>query len=484
LDSKITKENDLALKKTAYDSQCAKLLDSSKGMVLRYQQTGKKPDKAGADEKYSEIGFYSQPTSWKANKDKEDYRAFGTDEKSKDFPKIDRINIKSTGDIYSDAVNYQGIRANRMEISVGKGKTLGAKAKRGVLSIEAGDEIELKSDTKITLTVGKSSITIDDTGIYLATNKVTGPYSSAWETMLNLTPADGIMGGGSRVKFNAVNEVQLAEGYGGSFAAHLGVTRIGGLDIKLATENILEYGVTKLGLIADTVINGVILAAGIIAEGVAITADIDKQKNKLAAIIGLPSLKGAGVIVKSSVSMADKKMAGEWASLAGENDQPYKDSAGALSGAVSIAVQIASAIATVLSFTVPKWFEGQDKAAEKANLARSSINMALLATETGLSLAVVSAMVAQGAASVKGNAVSEDTFHLQFGGMIHNESYNNLSISTEQRNYKNPLAGFDLKGFKPMGKQPLIQMFTKLVKPVMLACQKAGVFNNKELENL
>ena len=485
-----TNNNTFVPQLAATDKQTAEnnKLQADKGLILRYQQTGK--NSPGPDEQYSEIGFYSKLTSWEPSVadnynetvmlDKDGKETTDEAKKDKQVPKIDRINIKSTGDIYSDAVNYQGIRANRMEISVGKDKNLGKKAKRGVLSLEAGDEIQITSDTKITLKVGKSSITIDDTGISMSTNKVTGPYGTAWETKLNLSPADGIMGGGTRIKFSAVNQAALEDSYGGSLSANMGITRIGGLDIKMETESMESYTRKFVGnLLSDLIPNITLLGLGIAAEA----KGRIKDEQEIANIFS-PSLQASGALAKTFASQQFS-----WGKGLGIKETGYNDNIGALQGAFMIAHLIISSTATILSFTVSKWKIVQDAQNEEAkaaaaNLARSSINLAMAIADATLSTVfggILTGYCAEKAVENGASPVHKSTVHLQAGGRLNEDTFTKKITIADEKEYKTPLAGYKLPGFN---KAPFLELVLKLSKPLMTYFQKAGYFDNKELENL
>ena len=273
----------------ASNTEKNKLLQDSQGMVLRYQQTGKKSP--GPDEKYSEIGFYHQPTSWKA-KTEDDYNEFETqtvDAKPVKFTKIDRINIQSTGDIHSDAQNHYRTQAKRFELLVdcdGPNYTkapeeyeredfaFGDKAGddpvlyAGDAHIRAKNRIVIKAGEEIQLQVGRSSIIISDKGINIVSRKTRSPIENSWDTKINLTPLDGINMFGHRVRMKAAKDFSLADSFGGELTSIMGITRLTSKDFKAQSTSLLGYGVTGLGTIANYLnIIPTMLAGAVIGTG-------------------------------------------------------------------------------------------------------------------------------------------------------------------------------------------------------------------------
>ncbi|MDR2500777.1 MAG: phage baseplate assembly protein V [Treponema sp.] len=269
------------------DPEKNKLLQENQGMVLRYQQTGKKADKAAEDEKYSEIGFYRQPTSWKPG-NPGDYQAFGAGE-SKDFPKIDRINIQSTGDIHSKAQNHYRTKAKRFELLVdcdgpnyakdpdeydredfafgdqaGDDSMLYA----GDAHIRAKNRIIIKAGEEIRLQVGRSSIIISDKGITIVSRKTRSPIENPWDTKVCVTPLGGIDMFGHRVQMKAAKDFSLADSFGGALTSYLGVTRIASKDFKAQATNLQGYFLTGGGTLTNYLnIVPTMLAGAVIGTG-------------------------------------------------------------------------------------------------------------------------------------------------------------------------------------------------------------------------
>jgi hypothetical protein len=246
-------------------------------MVFRYQQTGKKPEKVEAGEQYSEIGFYHEPTQWEPKSGAvADYA-----EKDGDFPKIDRINISSTGDLHESTANHHEVRAKRFELYVNCDKDPRNDEKpfgdqngddsflyAGDAHIRAGNRIVIKADEEIRLQVGRSAIVISDKGISIVSKKTKSNIATPWDTALSVTPLEGISMFGTHLKMVAAYDFLLAESFGGSLSSMLGVTRITSKDFKALSSTLVSYVVTGagvMGTIADVI--GSTLAGAVIGTG-------------------------------------------------------------------------------------------------------------------------------------------------------------------------------------------------------------------------
>jgi hypothetical protein len=243
------------------------------GEVFRYQKTGTNE----SDMKYSEIGFYNQETSWKKPST------------STTYPSVDRINIQSTGDIYSNAQNYHEIMAKRFELLVneeaGNHKTeeddamllagdMRVKAKNRI-TIEAGQEIEIK--------VGRSSIKISDKGIELRTGKgqaAPGP----WDTTIELDPRGGLSMFGQEVEIGSVFGYKLKDAFGSSIGGESGAIGISAGDINIET---IDRVVSILHLAAT--LSEMVWAVSAVSTSIG-GGDADKMGKALPALQGASSL--------------------------------------------------------------------------------------------------------------------------------------------------------------------------------------------------
>jgi hypothetical protein len=229
-----------------------KMLESGRGMVFRYRQTGKKPDKAEAGEQYSEIGFYHEQTAWKP-KTGSDYNTLDGE-----YPKIDRINIQSTGDIHSDAANHHMIKAKRLELLVNEEPEEHNKEEgedmllAGDMRIKTGNRITIEAGKEIELKVGRSSITISDSGIELTSSQghlTSGP----WDTTIELDARGGLSMFGPQVEIGSVFGFEVTDSFGSSIGSELGAVELSATDINLETVDLvmqtLHLGATATEMI-------------------------------------------------------------------------------------------------------------------------------------------------------------------------------------------------------------------------------------------
>ncbi|MDR3301904.1 MAG: hypothetical protein LBT01_05145 [Spirochaetaceae bacterium] len=226
----------------AYDDESAAMdtLIANQGEVFRYQKTGTN----SADKKYSEIGFYNERTRWN-----EDGGAAP--------PPIDRINIQSTGDIHSTAQNHHGMHAKRIELladcegidgenarAFGDGEGDDSRLYAGDAHIRAKNRLVLKAGQELRLQVGRSAIVISDDGITITSKKTQKNVAVPWDTVLNLTPRDGITMFGQNVNIGAAYNFSLRESAGGA------VSSLGGV-MRLCARDLLAESYCKVGYQAN-----------------------------------------------------------------------------------------------------------------------------------------------------------------------------------------------------------------------------------------
>jgi hypothetical protein len=285
-------------KKEQYDKQKgyfdaeAAALKAGEAMVLRYEQTGKTTPQDGQDERYSEIGFYSRPTLWRSTNDaykgvvpparKEnetdaDYSArlvtagypkssgAETDfdhivRATAFFPKIDRLNIQSSGDMRAAAKNYQLLKAKRFELLVNCPDTIhddkelskdelplgdnpgdDAILHAGDAHIRARNRVVIKAGKEILLQVGKTAVSIKDDGLKVISKLVNSNLTNAYDATFNMSGKSGISMAGRNVKINADLSLGMRDTYGGSFSSNLGVVSIGGREIKAGVYDAVKY---------------------------------------------------------------------------------------------------------------------------------------------------------------------------------------------------------------------------------------------------
>jgi hypothetical protein len=304
--------------KGGFQNEINKLKDDE-GMILRYQQSGKQ--NPSADERYSEIGFYRRKSQWTSGdtgykdiakplrQDGESDIDFSTRlvlggyprhpgeepdahicrvTTKTEFPRIDQINIQSTGDIRHGAKNFHEIKAKRLEILAGLesydhesypgadveysfgeisnnskynkileklpfGDSPGDDGNlyTGDMHLRAKNRIVLKAGDEIIIEVGRSSIVINDEGIALTTRKGRKKTVNLWDTKLLLSPQKGISLFGQNLQMEAVNIFEIKENYGGSIKSTSGILRIGGRDIKMVTYPTLKYLANHVSVITN-----------------------------------------------------------------------------------------------------------------------------------------------------------------------------------------------------------------------------------------
>jgi len=357
----------------AYDTTKTEVLDK-RGQVFRYRQTGKTEEEAGAGERYSEIGFYHEKTSWKPKSaDAEKY----ADTDAGGYPGVDRLRIKSTGDIREEAANWRLSKARRVEFLAGVEETDHTDANAlppldkpgddsrlnaGDFQVRAKNRIVLKAGEQIVIEVGRSSIIIDDKGISLTSRKTDSGIINSWDTVLNLTALKGIVGFGNHVFLQGGVDFVLSEGYGGIIQSCLGLLRINGVDIKAETTNALNY-------IPFGIINGV----DFLQNCVTLPAGDASAKWMANEMVG--SLLGLGPFIRLASP-------GISSGLAPAVPRSTDDSYGALVGVIQIIIVIMSILAPALEVLVP----------EGMNARRDGIYSALALAEYAALLAAFSSM--------------------------------------------------------------------------------------------
>jgi hypothetical protein len=220
--------------KESFDDE-KKLLEGEEGMVLRYRQTGKHDSSAkGVTDRYSEIGFYRRKTQWKAPN--EEYKDF-----TEAVPRIDQLNIQSTGDIHTKAKNHHLMKAKRFELLVdaenGKLLPLGdnpgddSGLHAGDVHIRAKNRVVIKAGKEIVLQVGKTVLKISDGGFNIVSKMINSNVSNPYDTTVNINNG-GISLFGFNVTINSVSSFGIADAFGGGIGSRLGIVSIGGREIK------------------------------------------------------------------------------------------------------------------------------------------------------------------------------------------------------------------------------------------------------------
>jgi hypothetical protein len=251
------------------------------GEVFRYKPTGKTAAGEG-DEPYSEIGFYQNPSVWEDTK-------------------IDRINIHSTGDIYTRAVNHQEIKGKRLAI-LADCKEGGKKEDdlsdldrhgddgtlyEGDLHIRAKKRIVIKAGESIYLEAGRSSVLIDDLGVRITSKKTQSNIENYYDSTIVISGALGIATYATNIDMHGIYGATMLDGMGGEIDTQSGIVRINGKDVRITAIPYYEYlskAMTTAALFIDNVASE---AAGWME------ADSDSDiVNKIPRLIG----KGSAVL--------------------------------------------------------------------------------------------------------------------------------------------------------------------------------------------
>jgi hypothetical protein len=253
-------------KKSTQDFQTDGMFqDDGRGEVFRYEQTGKtEPDEDDGSDRYSEIGFYHRKTQWETK----DNAYCDVEE---EFPRMDQLNIQSTGDIYTAAKNHHRVKAKRIEILSnlngtdfskdlkGENRPFGDKGPdesrlfRGDIHIRAKNRIVIKAGTEIRLEVGRSTVLIDDYGVKISARKTHARVPNDGDATLSVLPLNGIQGTGQHINFASQYHFSISEKMGSGLSGIAGIMRLGGKDIKLSTTSSIQYITAGIGALAATI---------------------------------------------------------------------------------------------------------------------------------------------------------------------------------------------------------------------------------------
>jgi hypothetical protein len=369
--------------------------DKMAGQFFRYKGPGDDKDKK---DKYSEIGFYHEATKWKAK-----------DAKANDpAPKIDTLRISSEGDINQKAANHNQIKAKRFELLVnceGSKKTDKESKAEFAFGDMGGDDTELyagdahiraknrviiKAEDEIRLEVGRSSIIINDTGVYIVSRKVRSNVSNSWDTTLNLTAADGMYMYAQEVNVQAGLALSLSERFGGSVSSKFGVVRIDGLDVRLATMTTANYS-------RKAVLNGIEFGASTALMGLGMGRN-NSNYGGLGSFGQTISNLGLSVGRFGLNFLSDTKL--------GNFD--IKDTPGIMITVWDITCLILKVVNMILEMSIPK------KTLREEPFARDGIYMGMWVVEYGLALTTVTTLAV---ASFKG-AIHESVIWLNSNSKI------------------------------------------------------------------
>jgi hypothetical protein len=293
----------------AFDGERA-ALENEEGMILRYQQTGKKaPSSEDVTDRYSEIGFYHRQTQWPSTdsqykgvppkrnageldsvysarlvtagfpKNTNESGKFDTSMRSDEliksgkpkesdaahiarvtaptvFPAIDQINIQSTGDIHTTAQNYQKFKAKRFELLVdaeedvlplGDNQGDDSVLHAGDAHIRAGNRVVIKAGDEIILQVGKTVLKISDGELNVISKLINSNVTNAYDATLSMSGEDGVSLAGLSVDISAINDFSIGDTLGGGIESELGIVSIGGREIKSEVYDSAQFKTLVIG---------------------------------------------------------------------------------------------------------------------------------------------------------------------------------------------------------------------------------------------
>jgi hypothetical protein len=172
------------------------------------------------------------------------------------FPRIDQINIQSTGDIHTTAQNHQQLKAKRFEILVGvddfehrnnekilPGDIPGddGTLHGGDVHIRAGNRIVIKAEDSIVLQVGRTSVEINDDGFSVRSRVTSTTLPNVYDAVLALSPRDGISITGQKVEITGQRSLSIGDGFGGSLETELGVMGIKAREVSIEDFDTVAY---------------------------------------------------------------------------------------------------------------------------------------------------------------------------------------------------------------------------------------------------
>ena len=420
------------------DTSDAMNVINENGEVFRYKQTGKRGGKEGKN-LYSEIGFYQEKTDWKAAEAKKgDYQDFDGD-----YPKIDRIKIRSTGDIHESAVNHHQMRAKRFELFVdcdlpekpqdyadnklfgdrpGDDSTLYA----GDAHIRAKNRIVIKAGESIELQAGRSSIIIDDEGVTIASRKTQSNLYNGWDSLLAVKASKGIAMFGQHVNIRGGVDFVLNEGYGGGISSKLGVMRMTSFDLRMLGINTFNYLALGIGNGVDFLANYPTMSAG--AAG---------------------ANSGIGPLL-SNISVVERAIAPFFASKA---DPAYvrgvEDLPSSLVSTVDLVLGILLVVEIVLVKTIPKKLLRDEH-------GRDGLYTALACVEYGILLGAFYQLCSPRLANI-----FESVFEM-YGGGIRMEGHDLEEMFAIQKTMSSALVGLGWDSLKDMYKNGFKDFWSNL----------------------
>jgi hypothetical protein len=441
-------------------------LKDEKGMVLRYEQTGKKDSVITANtpnqERYSEIGFYHKPTSWKPSSDDKGNYTVDSNDKPYDYPRIDQINIQSTGDIHESAANHHRTKAKRIEILSnvnetdfagdlkGDNRPFGdrpgddSNLYAGDVHIRANNRIVIKAGQEIRLEVGRSAIVISDDGITISSRKTHANLATCWDSTISLTARSGLSMFGQHVSIGAAYNFSISEAWGGSLNSIGGVVRLSGKDIKALAFTTKAYLTNTLSASAQAFEAVATMGAGL--------ADADQEYT---IVNKLPALIGQGTNVVGILINAVTKWSG--------CTSPVADPVGDMATYMGLIQQILQAIVyTVLDLMIPE--------KEKDKGGKDGLNMAAMVVEYISMVPLYITIFRKSASTFK--LLHTSYLHLTSDATAVLGGFNTKIVGVEAEETNSPTAGLDAN--PPTESESSWTMTEKIMAGIM-CCATLGV---------
>jgi len=225
-------------------------IDENNAQVFRYKNNGD----CYSEYEHSEIGFYSKQFVRQKKIEKGD-NAGETDEKSDPVTIThDEIDIVSTGDIKNSASGCYGILADEFTLGVGSGNAS--------IKIDGSGNIAIKAANSIKLAVGRTSVSISDTGFSVNSKITDTPIENTYDASISLKPLKGFSASGLNCSLSAVKEASICDGMGGKISSDTGVVSIAGREINLSNYSNVEFFFLTTFGVFEYVFNTIALSQG------------------------------------------------------------------------------------------------------------------------------------------------------------------------------------------------------------------------------
>ncbi|MBO4520666.1 MAG: hypothetical protein J5787_05615 [Alphaproteobacteria bacterium] len=259
------------------------------GLVLRYKKSGKN----ASGKEYSEIAFRRKDTKWPTSDSslKNETDSTYNSTKKQYYPYVDNVEISSTGDIVSEAKNFNKLDGERVllqskfltsdnidstgtssvkEMTV-KEDTIG----KGDLFLNADRRIVLKAREGFAVEVGGCTLSITPSGISIKAGKLDGaPVGEGpFDASLSLSVKGGVDMTGRSMSGDFNRGVSFSDAFGGAFDLETGMVSVNGTSVSLGA-------MTTLSAIDKSVVGLASLIAQI--ASVPLSADTENEDGSAA----------------------------------------------------------------------------------------------------------------------------------------------------------------------------------------------------------